>query len=190
MENYNRIKMVREEKGLSLTELADLIGKGRSTVFRYEAGQVPIEMVQVLAGVLEVSPAYLMGWSDSRVLDVISVPIVTNVINGEFIIEGYVDIPTRNTIKGKLSFYRVEEAMRPYLIEDAMVLASDDTNAEDGGLVVILPDNSNTPLVRIIKYEGENILFIASDRFSKIYTTDDATVLGDVISVTYTYKNI
>lgn len=116
--------------------------------------------------------------------------LVTNVINGEFIIEGYVDIPTRNTIKGKLSFYRVEEAMRPYLIEDAMVLASDDTNAEDGGLVVILPDNSNTPLVRIIKYEGENILFIASDRFSKIYTTDDATVLGDVISVTYTYKNI
>lgn len=80
--------------------------------------------------------------------------------------------------------------MRPHIIEDALVLAKDETNAEDGSLVVILPDGETTPLVRIIKYEGDNVLFIAGNRYSKIYTIADAAVLGDVVSITYTYNNI
>ena len=191
MEQVNRIKKAREEKGLSLSELATLIGKGRSSVFRYEAGQVPIDVVHDLATVLEVSPAYLLGWSDSKILDVIAVPLIDKVVNGQFISKESIEIPVKSIVTSNLSFYKVEDtAMRPHIIEDALVLAKDETNAEDGSLVVILPDGETTPLVRIIKYEGDNVLFIAGNRYSKIYTIADAAVLGDVVSITYTYNNI
>lgn len=183
--------MAREEKGLSLSELGTLIGKNRSSVFRYEAGQIPIDMVQEIATVLEVSPAYLLGWSDSKILDVIAIPLIDKVVDGQFISKKSIEIPVKNIVTSNLSFYKVEDtAMKPYIIEDALVLAKDETNAEDGSLVVILPDGETTPLVRIIKYEGDNVLFIAGNRYSKIYTIDDAAVIGDVVSITYTYSNI
>lgn len=191
MEHKNRIKITREESGLSLSELAALIGKGRSTVFRYEAGHVPIDIVHELATILDVSPAYLMGWSDSKILDIVAVPLIDKVVDGNFISNETIDIPVKSVVTSELSFYKVEDkAMNPYIIEDALILAKDETSAEDASLVVILPDGETTPLIRTIKYEGDNVLFIGNDRHSRIYTDDNATVLGDVISITYTYSNI
>jgi len=42
-------------------------------------------------------------------------------------------------------------------------------------------------MVRIVKYDEDTILFVATDRKSKIYTVDTATVLGDVVTITHDY---
>ena len=63
-----RIKQRRKELGLSADELAAAIGKDRSTIYRYENGDIesaPVDVIVSLAHALKVSPPHLLGW-DSR----------------------------------------------------------------------------------------------------------------------------
>lgn len=65
----DRIKECREERGINADELGRIIGKDRSTIFRYEKdeiGNIPINVIQAIAIALDVNPAYLMGWSDEK----------------------------------------------------------------------------------------------------------------------------
>lgn len=60
----NRIKQRRTELKLSVDGLAKLIGKDRSTVYRYESGgidKVSADILVTLANALETTPSYLMG---------------------------------------------------------------------------------------------------------------------------------
>lgn len=64
-----RIKNRRKELKLSVDKLAELIGKNRATVYRYEKNDIenmPYDVIEPLAEVLKVSPAYLMGWEDKE----------------------------------------------------------------------------------------------------------------------------
>lgn len=60
----NRIKQRRTELKMSADSLAKLIGKDRSTVYRYESGgidKVSADILVTLAKALETTPSYLMG---------------------------------------------------------------------------------------------------------------------------------
>lgn len=64
----NRIKRLREEKGLTQTELADLIGTTKQNIYKYETGiitNIPSDKIELMAEKLSVSPAYIMGWAES-----------------------------------------------------------------------------------------------------------------------------
>lgn len=53
--------------GLSADQLADMIGKNRATIYRYESDEIenfPLPIIDPLADALQTSPAYLMGWTD------------------------------------------------------------------------------------------------------------------------------
>ncbi len=65
----DRIKECREERGMNADQLGKIIGKDRSTIFRYEKdeiGNIPINVIQEMAIAFDVDPAYLMGWSDEK----------------------------------------------------------------------------------------------------------------------------
>jgi transcriptional regulator with XRE-family HTH domain len=60
-----RIKLRREEIGLSVDELAEMLGKNRATIYRYESNEIeklPTTVLEPLAKALHTTPAYLMGW--------------------------------------------------------------------------------------------------------------------------------
>ncbi|WP_239700312.1 helix-turn-helix transcriptional regulator [Mammaliicoccus sp. D-M17] len=64
-----RIKMRRKELGMSVDKLAELINKNRATIYRYEKNEIenmPYDVVEPLAKVLDVSPSYLMGWDEKE----------------------------------------------------------------------------------------------------------------------------
>ena len=63
----NRIKTVRQSKGISQDELARLCGyNSRSSVNKIEAGlnDIPQSKIKAIADALHVSPAWLMGYDD------------------------------------------------------------------------------------------------------------------------------
>ena len=67
MSTGSRIKERRKQLGLTADELAERIGVSRSTVFRYENGdieKVPLDYLGVLSSVLCTTPEFLMGWTD------------------------------------------------------------------------------------------------------------------------------
>lgn len=64
----DRIKARRIQVGLSVDQVAERIGKNRATVYRYESNDIekfPLDILPPLAEVLNTTPAYLMGWSDT-----------------------------------------------------------------------------------------------------------------------------
>lgn len=60
-----RIKVSRLQQGLSIDDLAHRLGKNRTTIYRYENGDIenlPLGILDSLAEALNTTPAYLMGW--------------------------------------------------------------------------------------------------------------------------------
>lgn len=65
-----RIKQRRKDLKMSADELATSVGVSRSTIFRYEKGdieKVGPDVLKKIADKLNVSPANLMGWDDTPV---------------------------------------------------------------------------------------------------------------------------
>lgn len=63
-----RIKTLRQEKGLTLEEIGNKVGVGKSTVRKWENGIIENmrrDKISKLAEALGVTPSYLMGWPDS-----------------------------------------------------------------------------------------------------------------------------
>lgn len=62
-----RIKKLRQEKGLTLEQVADVVGVGKSTVRKWETGMIANmrrDKIADLAKALGTTPAYLMGWKE------------------------------------------------------------------------------------------------------------------------------
>lgn len=62
-----RIKKRRTELNITAEELGNRVGVDRSTVYRYEKGDIekfPVSVLGPFAKALQTSVAYLMGWTD------------------------------------------------------------------------------------------------------------------------------
>ena len=64
-----RIKYRRKELRMSADKLAEILGKDRSTICRYEKGDIenlPLDILEPIAQALGTTPAYLMGWEEDK----------------------------------------------------------------------------------------------------------------------------
>ena len=60
-----KIKALRLERGMTLEQVGDIVGVGKSTVRKWESGQIANmrrDKIALLAKALGVTPGYLMGW--------------------------------------------------------------------------------------------------------------------------------
>lgn len=61
----DRIKELRKNKDMSQVELADSVGVSKQTMYKYENNiitNIPSDVIERIAKILNVSEAYLMGW--------------------------------------------------------------------------------------------------------------------------------
>lgn len=65
----SRIKMIREEKKMTLQEVAEKIGVAKSTIQRYEAGtiaKIKLPIISAIANTLDVNPSWIIGKVEER----------------------------------------------------------------------------------------------------------------------------
>ena len=63
-----RIKMLREQRGMTLEEVAKKCNTIKQTIYKYEneiVTNIPYDKIELLAKALDVSPSYLFGWNES-----------------------------------------------------------------------------------------------------------------------------
>lgn len=68
-----RIRDSRKKAKMSQEALAKAIGSTKQAVYKYESGivtNIPMDKIAIMAQVLGVSPAYLMGWEPKREIQV------------------------------------------------------------------------------------------------------------------------
>ena len=75
-----RIKELRRKKGMTLEQVAQIVGVGKSTVRKWETGMIANmrrDKIDLLAKAFDVKPSYLMGWEESSNFDIFSIPGIT-----------------------------------------------------------------------------------------------------------------
>jgi transcriptional regulator with XRE-family HTH domain len=66
-EMSRKIKQLRLERNMTLEQVADIVGVGKSTVRKWETGMIANmrrDKIALLAKALGTTPAYLMGWKE------------------------------------------------------------------------------------------------------------------------------
>lgn len=69
MEMGQKIYNLRIQKGLTLEELGNMVGVGKSTVRKWENGMIANmkrDKILKVSEVLDTTPAYLMGWKEEE----------------------------------------------------------------------------------------------------------------------------
>ena len=62
-----KIKGLRQQRGMTLEQVADIVGVGKSTVRKWETGMIANmkrDKIASLAKALGTTPEYLMGWGE------------------------------------------------------------------------------------------------------------------------------
>ena len=65
-----KIKELRLARGLTLEQVATIVGVGKSTVRKWETGMIANmrrDKIAALANALGVTPEYLMGWEEKEI---------------------------------------------------------------------------------------------------------------------------
>ena len=74
-----KIKRLRLERGMTLEQVAVIVGVGKSTVRKWETGMIANmkrDKIALLARALSTTPAYLMGWKEESTTPIVE-PQVT-----------------------------------------------------------------------------------------------------------------
>ena len=69
MDMEQKIKFLREQQNMTLEELGNKVGVGKSTVRKWENGMIANmrrDKIAKIASALNCSPAYLMGWENEE----------------------------------------------------------------------------------------------------------------------------
>ncbi len=185
-----RIKQRRIKLGLTVDELAEMLGKNRATIYRYESNEIeklPTTVLEPLAKALNISPGYLMGWEDGaeplesseepEPIDsnatllpqdnVHMVPIYESVSAGfgayanDFIV-GYMPLYIVNEEEARNTMCIVVsgDSMYPKIENGDKIQVLRQDWAEDGQVVVALIDGENG-VVKKIKYSDDKIILVS-----------------------------
>ncbi len=173
MNTGQRLKQLREEKGLSQEEVAKLIGVGRTTYLKYESGENrPVRKLDELTRLFNVSSDYIMGMSPVRGgvspsnNEGVKIPILGSVVAGIPVsavtdILGYEEITQQMAHTGQYFALRVKgESMYPYLLEGDTVIVREQPDVESNDMAIILV-NGDEATVKRIKKSPEGITLYA-----------------------------
>ena len=116
MTKGERIRLRREQLGMTQTQLAEAIGSTKQNIYKYEnniISNVPSDKMEAIAAALHTDPAYLMGWGSPSGTEIPpgylpspkmqKVPLVGRIACGQPItaeenVEDYVDAPEDHRI--------------------------------------------------------------------------------------------
>lgn len=170
-----RIKTRRQELGISVEELAYRINKNKSTIYRYEngdIGKVPYDILEPLSKALDVSIGYLLGSKDTiensplpenlkPITKVNRIPIVGSIATGKPI------LTTENIYSYLLLGQEYKADFALSIKGDSMIEAG----INDGDLALIIKDKP------IIKGDIYAVLVDGDATLKKVYKNEDYLTL-------------
>ncbi len=155
----HRLKELREQKGLKQKELAKLINVSQKTISAYETGraQPPMQTLQELAKIFDVTVDFLLGITDSptksvsnKISEVLYIPLYNSICAGN--IGNYPDnneiidfIPIPKHLNGKFGIRVHSDSMEPEIHDEDFVIVDPDIQINNGDKVVVILEEPHSP---------------------------------------------
>ena len=178
MEMSEKIALLRKQYSLTLEEVGKAVGVGKSTVRKWETGDIKNmrrDKIAKLAEALHTTPAYLMGWEDDELVaptvtdDIVEFPVIGEVAAGyeHIAAEDWtgetVSIPTSYLHGRPRSDYFVltvcGDSMYPlYMDGDKVLVLKQSTLDRSGQIGVIRYDGDKASLKKVEYAAGEDWL--------------------------------
>lgn len=171
MSMNEKIRYLRKLNGLTLEEVGSAVGVGKSTVRKWENGDIENmrrDKIASLAAALHTTPAYLMGWEEDESTatsspNAVKIPVLGRVAAGlpitavENILD-YEEIPHSLAATGEFVALQIKgQSMEPRIYEGDVVIVRVQPTAETGDLAVVIV-NGDEATVKKIKILPEGIL--------------------------------
>ena len=183
------IKKLRLENNMTLEQLGNKVGVGKSTVRKWENGMIANmrrDNTAKIAEVFHVSPSYLMGY-DNNVFPVsngskvkkhgISIPVLGRVAAGVPIeaIEDIIDTEEINEdMAASGDFFGLQihgRSMEPRMKEGDIVIVRQQDDAESGDIVIAMVNGDEATCKKLIKHEQGISLVSFNSEFEPMYFT-------------------
>ncbi|WP_187759479.1 helix-turn-helix domain-containing protein [Staphylococcus epidermidis] len=194
------IKSRRKELNLTLEQVGNLVGVGKSTVRKWETGDIENmkrDKIVKLAKALKVSPSYIMGIEDEQpqleTLPVKKIPVVSKISAGlpiyseENLID-YIYFATNklNSDKEEFGLKVSGDSMDKIFQDGDIVVVEKDSVVENGQLGVVMINGYNATVKRI-RYNGDQIILIPesnnTNHYPQVYGKDDEVkIIGRVVA--------
>lgn len=198
MEMGEKIKTLRKQKGMTLEELGDLIGVGKSTVRKWENGMIANmrrDKIAAVAKALNVSPMYLMGWEPPKTSQAVRIPVYSRVAagipleaSGEVV--DYEEIPEALSRSGEYFGLRVVgDSMEPKISDGDTIIVRKQETAEPGEVIVATVNGSDACVKRLKTFEGGIMLISTNPAYEPItYTQEEVErlpvrIIGKVVEL-------
>lgn len=192
------IKKRRNELNISVDELANLIGKNRATIYRYENSQIenlPANILEPLSIALAITPDELLGSTNSSVKGT-KIPVLGTVAAGIPIeaiedIEDYEEIPEIMARQGDYFALKIKGAsMEPKFSEGDVIIVRKQSYVDSGEIGVILVNGNDATVKRVIKQDA-GIMLVATNQDvypPRFYSNSDIKslpiqILGKVVEL-------
>ena len=204
MTTGQRIKARRIEMGYTVDQLAEILGKNRATVYRYESGDIddmPTKVLESVAKALRTTPARLMGWSDDadyswlknrddiHSIDTASFPVIGEIACGEPIVmneerEVYVDASAR--IKADAILVASGDSMIGARIYDGDIVFIKFQPEVENGEIAAVAFNDEATLKRFYKFGDSIVLRAENPNYKDIIidasSTDTIRLIGKAVA--------
>ncbi|WP_368867809.1 LexA family protein [Staphylococcus epidermidis] len=194
------IKSRRKELNLTLEQVGDLVGVGKSTVRKWETGDIENmkrDKIVKLAKALRVSPSYIMGVEEEQpqleTLPVKKIPVVSKISAGlpiyseENLID-YIYFATNklNSDKEEFGLKVSGDSMDKIFQDGDIVVVEKDSIVENGQLGVVMINGYNATVKRI-RYNGDQVILIPesnnTNHYPQVYgKNDEVKIIGRVVA--------
>ena len=203
-----RIRDLRAKHGLTLEQVAQQVGVGRSTVRKWETGIIENmrrDKIAKLAAARHTTPGYLMGWSEEQELPCPSnlsnlptmekIPLVGAIACGAPIlaqehIEDYVDKPTH--IRADFALTCKGDSMINARIFDGDVVYIRQQDTVDSGEIAAVLIDSEATLKRVRLFDDHISLEPENPQYRPIVLWGDemntVRILGKAVAFTSTVR--
>ena len=191
MDFKDKIRIRRRQLGLNVDQLAELIGKDRSTIYRYENGDisdVPISALVPLAKALDVKESWLLddgsgfenlGHTSSRE-EAVKIPVLGKVPAGIPIaaIEDIIDweeIP-KSWTKGGIDFFALKiqgDSMEPEYRHGDVIIFARRTELINGADCVIMVNGDDATFKKVRKQDNGIALVPINPAYEPMFFSAD-----------------
>ena len=196
-----KIYYLRTKNSMTLEELGNKVGVGKSTVRKWENGMIANmkrDKILNVAEALNTTPAYLMGWDETKEEPKkkgVKIPVLGRVAAGvpiEMIedVLDYEEITEDMAKHGEYFALKIQgDSMTPRIWNNDVVIVRQQDDAENGDIVIAAINGDDAVCKRLQKYNDGIALISLNPVYDPIYLKKDeldekpVRILGKVVEL-------